>query len=925
MQQLPLRLLPTPQKAGAAQIDTGDTVNQSDSRLLDVDGSQVAYATCAAGRDYPLFYPTTKNAHGRVLEAYFRKALSLGFDGVYHDDSGFNYYYPYTFDQWDRVSGYLDPVTLRPKALMGHVTLLSQEQEIRLAEIVKQANGVMVLNDQPMTRTLREYAQRGGVAGGRGGANLHFIEGSQEARMQSTHLHTNVALLRYGQQLVDRDPKYNKTCQLCVPGSDHHLPGCVWRNVLDHLDYGVLPYLYDGLFPRSQAPNILAQLYPITVLEIGPGLVRGKERIVTRHPGVSYGFGSGVALDVYTYDKGVLLNVSHHVTGPVPAGFNADTGAAVFVRSTPETLKTDDEPSTCGIDSGAPRYGNPFAFYDQLTVQSGSPPWPASEATIGERRGITAHSRFQMVGQRWWCSVPGCNGTWPEADIFSLFPSIADGWNFSSCADLESPLILNGGVPQRAPLAEQLARIDKLIATWLPDPKYDGLAALDFEYWTPIWEEHTSSGSWHGRRYQTLSLATVRCDHPDWNETRVQKEAQQQFEAAAVEWLAAVLDRLHAHRPNTRFGYYGLPNSYLGVSYNSPAGSYLRDRNDKCARLWSASGAIYPSIYLEEGGVATAAQQRAYVESMVNESRRLALGANVSSHAWTSRETGPRPLVLPFQESYYHCYGHGCNDHLEIALSRADLLATLQIPFEQGADGVVLWDTPLAWNRVNDTIKNISSGLLGNTTRSIIDQACACSAAQCHGHGRCIDANATCECYSGFCGDSCGEPCGAGASKTDDADAAWWTETSLVRVMPSAVRPSQPATSVDVALAGPSRLKPVPFAPLLMRVRCRQRARKLPNPSSHKHKRHMVGGRHGRQRLARCFVGAGRFCLCARDCAQLAGKRRLVARPVSPSAEGACGRRCHHISVVHGLRSSQHSPTNLHAVRGATPKRHSHQ
>ena len=156
-------------------------------------------------------------------------------------------------------------------------------------------------------------------------------------------------------------------------------------------------------------------------------------------------------------------------------------------------------------------------------------------------------------------------------------------------------------------------------------------------------------------------------------------------------------------------------------------------------------------------------------------------------------------------------------------------------------------------------------------------------------------------------------------------EAAWWTETSIIRVMPGAVRPSQPATSVDVALAGPSRLKPVPFAPLLMRVRCRQRARKLPNPSSHKHKRHMVGGRHGRQRLARCFVGAGRFCLCARDCAQLARKRRLVARPVSPSTEGACGRRCHHISVVHGVRSSQHSPTDLHAVRGAKPKRHGHQ
>ena len=111
---------------------------------------------------------------------------------------------------------------------------------------------------------------------------MHFIEGSQECRMQSTHLHTPVSLLRYGQQLTDSDPKYMKTCELCQPGSDHHLPGCLWKNVLDHLDYGVLPYLYDGLFPKSQTPNILAELFPITVQEIGPGLVTGKERIVTR-------------------------------------------------------------------------------------------------------------------------------------------------------------------------------------------------------------------------------------------------------------------------------------------------------------------------------------------------------------------------------------------------------------------------------------------------------------------------------------------------------------------------------------------------------------------------------------------------------------------------------------------------------------------
>ena len=65
-------------------IDTGTTINQSDSRLLDEDGLQVAYSKCVAGSDYPLFYPTTTNAHGKVLDAYFNKALTLGFDGICH-------------------------------------------------------------------------------------------------------------------------------------------------------------------------------------------------------------------------------------------------------------------------------------------------------------------------------------------------------------------------------------------------------------------------------------------------------------------------------------------------------------------------------------------------------------------------------------------------------------------------------------------------------------------------------------------------------------------------------------------------------------------------------------------------------------------------------------------------------------------------
>jgi hypothetical protein len=63
---------------------------------------------------------------------------------------------------------------------------------------------------------------------------------------------------------------------------------CVGRNILDQLDFGVLPFLYDGMFPAptsdtvpgskgtglGQRPNVLKTIFPIIVSEIGAGIVR---------------------------------------------------------------------------------------------------------------------------------------------------------------------------------------------------------------------------------------------------------------------------------------------------------------------------------------------------------------------------------------------------------------------------------------------------------------------------------------------------------------------------------------------------------------------------------------------------------------------------------------------------------------------------
>lgn len=95
----------------------------------------------------------------------------------------------------------LDQTTKAATALIGSVPLLSQHHELSLIQKVRDAKGAMTFNGHPMTRTTRAFAQQasGGsrLAGGRGGASLHFLEDSEECRMRFSHLHTPIALLRY--------------------------------------------------------------------------------------------------------------------------------------------------------------------------------------------------------------------------------------------------------------------------------------------------------------------------------------------------------------------------------------------------------------------------------------------------------------------------------------------------------------------------------------------------------------------------------------------------------------------------------------------------------------------------------------------------------------------------------------------------------
>ena len=128
---------------------------------------------------------------------------------------------------------------------------------------------------------------------------------------------------------------------------------------------------------------------------------------------------------------------------------------------------------------------------------------------------------------------------------------------------------MNGGVPQRGNLSLHLAGWSACVdnekhggpaaCTNAPGgfwdcvpPDFEGNCVIDFEEYNGVWEEAHP-------RYQNASLKLVRDQHPSWSAARVSTAAKAEFEAAAVEFLAATVRRGKELRPKCKWGYYGTP------------------------------------------------------------------------------------------------------------------------------------------------------------------------------------------------------------------------------------------------------------------------------------------------------------------------------------------------------------------------------
>jgi hypothetical protein len=274
--------------------ETGAAEKFKHDRQLTADGEQ----TCDYRGEY---VGTLTNAYGKQLLEFVSLAMDkYGFDGIYLDESSYGVT-PLDFSpvRTDNHSAIIDPETLE---ITGHVSFVPLTwQGLHAAiydEVVGKRRGMMVANSFPVTRTVMEAGIRNQV--------VQFVESSSKGRESWGHAYTPVALAKALFQLSDYDPRYA------------NISGRPVDNLWADLDFGSLTYMYDMLLPNisgwEKLDNVMQHIFPTTPVELGPGWIVGRERIVSK---VSRSFEwAGDALSLRIFGRQGFLTSKSAVKGP---------------------------------------------------------------------------------------------------------------------------------------------------------------------------------------------------------------------------------------------------------------------------------------------------------------------------------------------------------------------------------------------------------------------------------------------------------------------------------------------------------------------------------------------------------------------------------------------------------------------------------
>lgn len=247
--------------------EDGASEKYAADRILTAKGTQADYRNPI----YPLFFPTETNAYGQAMERNLDIILKdLGADGVYWDElSGSSEQWHYG-EPWDGCSGIIDPQTNALLRKVSDITLLTAGFREKVFARLLDAGIPLVGNGNPHTEseTKRHFPR--------------FVETGSITNLVKSHLYTPIGL---GDHLTERTEQD------------------VMDNIRRFLDYGCLYYYYHQQATENVTqPGLSRYMWPITPLELHPGYILGRERILTNRSG-AFGFGDASAHEVHVFDR----------------------------------------------------------------------------------------------------------------------------------------------------------------------------------------------------------------------------------------------------------------------------------------------------------------------------------------------------------------------------------------------------------------------------------------------------------------------------------------------------------------------------------------------------------------------------------------------------------------------------------------------
>ncbi|XP_072329234.1 hyaluronidase-2-like [Scyliorhinus torazame] len=281
---------------------------------------------------------------------------------------------------------------------------------------------------------------------------------------------------------------------------------------------------------------------------------------------------------------------------------------------------------------------------------------------------------------------------------------------------------VNGGVPQNSSLLEHLSTMDSDIERYMRSRTTNGLAVIDWEEWRPLWIRN-----WKDKQvYRNTSRRLVSERHPDWTETKLNREAQFEFEQSAQRFMVETLRRARNSRPHSLWGFYLFPDCYNHDYKNNRANYTGRcpdveiSRNDLLRWLWRNSTAIFPSIYLDQMLTSTDRATK-FVRSRVKEALRV---SELHSNNYSL------PVFVYSRPTYSYTFN---------LLTQQDLITTIGETAALGAAGIIFWGDADYSNSENrcKMLKNYLEGNFGRYVLNVTRATQLCSQALCEGHGRC--------------------------------------------------------------------------------------------------------------------------------------------------------------------------------------------